>query len=163
MRWEEFEREALGLARRGRRALLRPGVAILATLREDGSPRISPVEPFFVRGHLVLGLMSWSAKARDLERDPRCELHNAVRDVEASEGEFTLRARAFEASPDIADGARGAWWHDRPDDAARVMELDILSATFITWSTASGRMYVTRWRPGRPARRTSRPYPEATP
>jgi predicted pyridoxine 5'-phosphate oxidase superfamily flavin-nucleotide-binding protein len=159
MRWHDFEREAPGLARRGRRALQRPGIAILATLRHDGSPRISPIEPFFVRGHLVLGLMLWSAKARDLEREPRCELHNAVRDVDASEGEFTVQARAFAASPDIANGARGAWWRDRPNNAARVMELDILSATFITWSTARGRMYVTRWRPGLPARRMSRPYP----
>jgi hypothetical protein len=157
--WEAFEAEAPALARRGRRALLRPGVAILATLRKDGSPRISPVEPFFVRGHLLLGLMAWSAKAGDLARDARCELHNAVRDVDASEGEFTLQARAFEASAEIAAGARRAWWRDRPDDVARVMELDIHSATFITWSTASGRMYVTRWRPGRPAGRISRPYP----
>jgi hypothetical protein len=46
-------------------------VALLGTLRPDGSPRVSPVEPYFAGGELVLGVMAWSGKARDLRRDPR--------------------------------------------------------------------------------------------
>ena len=51
----------LGLAR-----LNSARVALLGTLRRDGSPRISPIEPCIVQGQLLIGAMAWSAKASDL-------------------------------------------------------------------------------------------------
>jgi hypothetical protein len=84
MIWAEFEGAAPEIARLGRERFVRAGVALLGTLRRDGSPRISPVEPHFVSGHLLFAAMSWSVKARDLARDPRCVLHSAVSDPDAS-------------------------------------------------------------------------------
>jgi hypothetical protein len=52
----------------------------LATLRQDGSPRISGTEANFVDGDLWLGSMWQSRKARDLLRDPRFALHSATVD-----------------------------------------------------------------------------------
>ena len=67
---------------------------MLATLRKNGWPRISPVEPLFFNGHLYLGMMWHSQKALDLLRDSRCSIHNAVSDRHASEGEFKVYGRA---------------------------------------------------------------------
>jgi hypothetical protein len=55
-------------------------VALLGTLRRDGSPRISPVEPYLWEGQLLIGAMAWSPKAADLRRDLRYVLHSAVID-----------------------------------------------------------------------------------
>lgn len=51
--------------------------ATLATLRRDGSPRISGTEVDFDddTGQLVLGSMPGALKALDLRRDPRMALH----------------------------------------------------------------------------------------
>ncbi|MDX3852801.1 pyridoxamine 5'-phosphate oxidase family protein [Streptomyces sp. AK02-01A] len=44
---------------------------VLATLRKDGSPRVTGLEVFFRFGELWLGMMPHSRKAEDLLRDPR--------------------------------------------------------------------------------------------
>jgi len=49
----------------------------LATLRADGSPRISGIEATFKDGDLWLGMMPGSLKARDLRRDGRLAIHSA--------------------------------------------------------------------------------------
>jgi hypothetical protein len=64
MIWAEFEAAAPEVARLGKERFDRLRVALLGTLREDGSPRISPVEPYFVEGDLLFGAMTWSLKAR---------------------------------------------------------------------------------------------------
>ncbi len=52
----------------------------LATLRRDGSPRISGIEAQFHDGELWVGAMPDSVKAHDLRRDPRLALHSASED-----------------------------------------------------------------------------------
>ncbi len=48
----------------------------LATLRADGSPRISASECKFEDGELTLGMMDESRKLVDVRRDPRVALHS---------------------------------------------------------------------------------------
>ena len=72
------------------------GLALVGTLRRDGWPRISPVEPFIVEGRLYLGMMWRSVKALDLLRDPRCVVHSTVSDREGTEGEFKVYGRAYD-------------------------------------------------------------------
>jgi hypothetical protein len=48
----------------------------IATLRKDGSPRISGLEAEFAEGHLWFGMLANSQKLRDVERDPRIALHS---------------------------------------------------------------------------------------
>jgi hypothetical protein len=98
MNWREFKREAPPLARAAERLMKKTGVILLGTVRRDGSPRISPVEPFIVDGELMLGMMWRSLKALDLLRDPRCTVHNAVADRMARHGEFKLHGRARNVS-----------------------------------------------------------------
>jgi hypothetical protein len=53
----------------------------LATLRLDGSPRISGIEVSFDAGELLLGMMPGSLKALDVRRDPRLALHSPTEDT----------------------------------------------------------------------------------
>ena len=78
MSWHELEASAPEIARLGKERLIHARVGLLGTLRKDGSPRISPVEPYLSHGHLLFGAMSWSLKTGDLLRDSRCVLHSAV-------------------------------------------------------------------------------------
>ena len=50
--------------------------AVLATIRADGSPRVSGIDPFIVDGELCIGSMDGARKAQDLARDPRMALHS---------------------------------------------------------------------------------------
>jgi len=85
--WTEIEAAAPELAATIRRRFEAHGLGLLATLRRDGSPRISGIEPLFAQGELWLGMMPDSLKARDLERDPRFALHSATVDKQVTEGD----------------------------------------------------------------------------
>jgi hypothetical protein len=76
----------------------------IATLRADGSPRISGIEAGFENGELVFGSMPNARKGADLRRDPRFALHSATIDpVAGSEakwpGEAKISGRAVAAGP----------------------------------------------------------------
>jgi hypothetical protein len=84
------------------------GLGLLATIRSDGGPRISGIEPLFARGELWLGMMDRSLKALDLQREPRFSLHNATSDKEVKEGDAKISGRAIEVTdqPTIDDFSR---------------------------------------------------------
>jgi len=159
MTWRELEVSAPEIARLGRERLDETRVGLLGTLRRDGSPRISPIEPYFVGGRLVLGAMSWSLKARDLQRDPRCVLHSAVSGPSSGEGELKVYGRAVEADRVLRDACDDAWWAGRPPESAWVFSLDVEAATFLEWDYGRGEMIVRRWTPERGFRETKRRYP----
>ena len=96
--WGQFSEMESELAKIGEGQFGRTGLALVGTLRRDGWPRISPVEPFIVDGQLYLGMMWRSRKALDLLRDPRCVVHSTVSDRLGSEGEFKVYGRAVEVS-----------------------------------------------------------------
>ena len=96
--WQQFASVAPELAALGEAQFARTGLALVGTLRRDGWPRISPVEPFIVDGELYLGMMWRSVKALDLLRDPRCVVHSTVSDREGTEGEFKVYGRAVEVT-----------------------------------------------------------------
>jgi hypothetical protein len=78
--WAQFEELEPAFAGRARAYLERHTHLTLATLRKDGSPRISGTECEFVDGELQFGSMWQSMKARDLLRDPRFALHSGSDD-----------------------------------------------------------------------------------
>jgi Pyridoxamine 5'-phosphate oxidase len=67
-------------------------LCLLAT--PDGSPWISPMEPGFFEGRLVLVGMPNTSKFRDLERDPRFELHTATVDPYVDDGDAKIWGEA---------------------------------------------------------------------
>lgn len=116
--WLEVELGAPEIARLGTARLSAARVAMLGTLRRDGSPRISPIEPCIVNGRLLAGAMRWSAKAADLRRDPRYVLHSIVTGPDSGEGELKLHGIAAEACSGLRGAAAEAWWSaQRPDNA----------------------------------------------
>jgi hypothetical protein len=83
----------------------------IATLRADGSPRISGIEVVFENGELGFGSMPGARKGADLRRDPRFAVHSATVDpVEGAEaqwpGEAKISGRAIAAGP-VTDGTDG--------------------------------------------------------
>jgi hypothetical protein len=159
MNWMEFEDAAPSLAKLGRRRFEATHVALLGTLRKDGSPRISPIEPYIEFGHLLLGTLAGSLKALDLARDSRCTVHSSVSDVNGSEGEFKVDGQAmFVTDPALLEGDYEAWWTARDAAEARVFSIDIASAAHIAWDIGKGEMTMMRWSPTSGLELTVRPY-----
>lgn len=75
MTWAQFAEHEPEMAALGERIFVKYGIAYIGTVRQDGSPRVTPVSPVIVAGHLYLGLMPDSPKKRDIDRDPRCVVH----------------------------------------------------------------------------------------
>jgi Pyridoxamine 5'-phosphate oxidase len=157
--WGDLEAAAPEIARLGKERLEQARVALLGTVRADGSPRISPVEPFLTEGHLLFGAMSWSSKTRDLVRDPRCVLHSAMTGPDTGEGELKLYGRATEADDELRAAPSGGWWLEHPREAATVFALDIEQAVFVSWDLDQGEVTLRRWSPRHGLRETRRSYP----
>jgi hypothetical protein len=109
--WQDVERAAPEFAQRVQALFDAHRHKTIATLRADGSPRISGIETVFEGGELVFGSMPNARKGADLHRDPRFALHSATVDpVEGAEaqwpGEAKISGRAIAAGP-ITDGPEG--------------------------------------------------------
>ena len=157
--WLDLEQVAPNIARAGRDRLDHTRVALLGTLRPDGSPRISPVEPYVALGQLMLGVMTWSGKANDLRRDPRCVLHSPITGPDAGEPELKLYGLAATATDPLREACPDAWWHREPHTAANVYLLDVTEAVLIDWDLERGQMTSTRWSPRRGLQQHTRSYP----
>jgi hypothetical protein len=96
--WGELEAAAPDLAGAVQRQFGAHKHALLATLRRDGSPRISGIETTFRGGELWLAMMPSSRKAADLRRDPRFALHSAPVDLDLVEGDAKLSGQAIEVT-----------------------------------------------------------------
>ena len=145
--WRDMEERAPEIARLGSARLNAARVALLGTLRRDGFPRISPIQPYIVQGQLLIGAMARSRKADDLRRDPRYVLHSAVTGPDSGEGELKLCGSAPQAGQDLRSAAAEAWWSAWPPDKAIVFCLRIEQAAFVEWDTGLGLMTVHRWSP----------------
>jgi Pyridoxamine 5'-phosphate oxidase len=105
--WQAVERAEPEFAQRVRGLLDAHRHKTIATLRADGSPRISGIEAAFEDGQLTFGSMPEARKGADLRRDPRFALHSATVDpVEGSEaqwpGEVKISGRAVTADTTTA-------------------------------------------------------------
>ena len=106
--WQDVEQAEPEFAQRVRALFDAHRHKTIATLRADGSPRISGIEAVFEDGELVFGSMPNARKGADLRRDPRFALHSATVDpVEGSEaqwpGEAKISGRAIAAGPTPRD------------------------------------------------------------
>ncbi len=150
MKWADFAGEAPELARFAVDRFEETGLALLGTIRPDGWPRISPLEPVFFKGHLVLGMTWYTNKALDLLRDPRCALNTLVFERDGSDGEIKLRGRAFEVGPDmrglLEDHLQEKYgW--RPSEKSHQLWMDITAAAFLQY-VGDLKNVVKEWREG---------------
>ncbi|HEY8450643.1 MAG: pyridoxamine 5'-phosphate oxidase family protein [Micromonosporaceae bacterium] len=109
--WHEVEQAEPQFARRVRELFDVRKHKTIATVRADGSPRISGIEAAFEDDELVFGSMPGSRKSADLRRDPRFALHSPTVDpVEGSEaqwpGEAKISGRAIPIGPDTPEANR---------------------------------------------------------
>jgi hypothetical protein len=113
--WREVEQAAPEFAQRVRTLFDARRHKTIATVRADGSPRISGIEAVFEDGDLVFGSMPNARKGADLRRDPRFALHSATVDpIEGAAaqwpGEAKISGRAIAAGP-ITAGPDGDRFH----------------------------------------------------
>jgi Pyridoxamine 5'-phosphate oxidase len=97
--WEEFAHDAPDLARRVGQRFTSTKHHVLATLRRDGSPRVSGTEIEFEGADIYLGSMGGSMKARDLQRDPRFALHANPGDGSMEGGDAKISGKVQETEP----------------------------------------------------------------
>jgi hypothetical protein len=111
--WGEFRAADPVFAARCEERVDGVGLVLVGTLRRNGWPRISPVEPLITAGSLYLGMMWQSKKALDLLADPRCVVHSTVTDKGGTEGDVKIYGRAIDiVDPDERD-RYGVALHDR--------------------------------------------------
>ena len=150
--WQQFTEEAPELSTAIAARLKAHKHHVLATLRRDGSPRVSGTEVETFGGHLVLGSMIGAVKARDLQHDPRYALHAnpGHHTMEGGDAKISGRARelAGEEKQVILDS-----YEENPGEA-HIFELDIDEAVLTTVS--DDKLHVDLWRPGGGVTRTSR-------
>ncbi|HEX8767639.1 MAG TPA: pyridoxamine 5'-phosphate oxidase family protein [Jatrophihabitans sp.] len=152
--WQELMRDAPEFAERVQARFDAGTNKTLATLRRDGSPRISATELSFAGGQVSLGMMPRSVKLADVRRDPRVAVHSPTleppADVAGWLGDAKLAGVLVEAEPP-----------DQQHPEAAFFRLDITEAvlTYVTNSRPDGpvdQLVVESWHPGTGHRRRSR-------
>ncbi|MGW4247515.1 pyridoxamine 5'-phosphate oxidase family protein [Nocardia sp. NPDC004722] len=129
-------------------------LCMLATLRKDGFPRISPIEPRIFEGQLWVAGMPNTTKFADLARDPRFCLHTATVDTHVGDGD----AKLFGTVHDVQDLELHRRWADhlyaesgfdlRGRRFAPFYAADLTGASSL--EIVDGRMEVLAWKPGQP-------------
>ena len=150
--WRQLTEEAPRIAAVFvRRHTATGNLCFLATLRPDGYPRISPMEPAIFEQQLVLVGMPNTSKFRDLVRDPRFSLHTATVDPHVCDGDAKVWGRA----QDVEDrgmrerfaehlfatsgfDVRGQW--------LPFFVADLVGASAVEFR--DGQLTITTWKPG---------------
>ncbi len=126
----------------------------IATLRADGSPRISGIECEFTDTDLRFGSMDGARKGADLERDPRFALHGPTsHPVEGEEkdwpGEAKVAGRAIRVGPVTMNEG-----DDEP--GGEMFVADITEVVITALNPQATKLVVESWTPERGLRRVER-------
>jgi hypothetical protein len=151
--WEDFTKAAPRIATLfERRHAATQKLCMLATLRSDGYPRISPIEPRVFEGELWLIGMPGTTKFRDLGRDPRFCLHTATVDPYVGDGDAKLWGVVRDVQDPALHERFAADLYEETGMDLRGQKFDHFYAADLTGGStveiADGGMQVTIWRPG---------------
>lgn len=125
----------------------------LATLRADGSPRISGIEASFIDGDVWFGGMWRSRKLVDLQRDGRFALHSASEDPPQWKGDAKIMGRAEETADQAALDASGA---GAPTGRWHLFRADIGEVVVVRLGDPADHLVIELWREGRGLKRMRR-------
>ena len=142
--WAEFEAAEPEFAGRVRKLLTSRKHLTMATLRSDGSPRISGTEIQLIDGELRIGSMPAARKACDLRRDPRVAIHGPTHDPVKGgrwRGEAKVSGRAIE----LPSG-----------DGTHAFRIDIDEAVITQLNRERDHLVIESWNTGRGYRRLER-------
>jgi hypothetical protein len=139
--WRDIEADAPELAARARALFDAFTHKTIATLRRDGSPRISGTETEFADGELWVGSMAGAVKARDLQRDPRFALHSGSADPPEWPGDAKVAGVMVEV--------------ETPSEHHR-FRADITELVVVGLNEARDLLVIESWHPGRGVERIER-------
>jgi hypothetical protein len=143
--WDDVRQQAAELASAVEERFTARKHHTIATLRSDGSPRISGIEVQFDADEVTIGSMLGAVKARDLQRDPRFALHSATvdppDDPTAWPGEAKLAGRVVEI------GGR---------EDAHLWRLDLAEVVLTRIDAGGQALEITSWHEGRGVQRRRR-------
>jgi len=148
--WAEFASAEPALASRVQQRFDIRKHKTLATLRKDGSPRISGIEVEFADGELFLGMMPGSRKLDDLERDPRLALHSPTDDPPPGD------PRGWPGEAKLAGFAREVVFTNAPAEGGRRFRVDIAEAVLTHLNDAGDQLVIESWHPGEGTQRRER-------
>ncbi len=143
--WSEFEAAAPELAARVRERLDAHTHKTIATIRRDGSPRISGIESRFEDGELLIGSMWRGVKALDLQRDPRFALHSGSDDPSSWKGDAKLAGVAEETTDPDQEG-----------EPAHTFRLDLHEVSTVRLDDARTHLIIDIWTPEKGVRQFKR-------
>jgi len=138
--WKQFETTAPDLAREVRARFEAHETHILATLRKDGSPRVSGSEVAFKGDELTFGSMIGAVKARDLQRDGRCAIH-----AHPGDGDAKVAGTAVEVT-DRAE-KQALTTGEEPPDGFHAFRLDLTEAVLTGVDEDEQLLVVRSWHP----------------
>jgi Pyridoxamine 5'-phosphate oxidase len=142
--WAELEASQPEFAGRVRKLMTTRKHLTMATLRRDGSPRISGTEVRFEGDDLRIGSMPGARKALDLRRDPRVAIHGPTHDPASSgrwRGEAKIAGRAVEL---------------QSSDDSHAFRIDIDEVVITHLNAAGDRLVIESWNPARGYRKDER-------
>ncbi len=147
--WADFRRGDPELAAVADARMAEDGVVLVGTLRANGWPRVSPIEPLVVGDHLYLGMMWRSRKAVDLLADPRCVVHTAVHDRAGTEGDVKVYGRALDVTGSDERERYGVALHEaigwRPEGDYHLFRVDVVEVGY--FRVVDGGHDTRVWRP----------------
>ncbi|MES9519265.1 pyridoxamine 5'-phosphate oxidase family protein [Streptomyces capoamus] len=154
MNWADFRRAVPDLARTAEERFGAYRHHVLATLRQDGSPRTCGIEVRFLGGQLWLGMMPGSRKALDLRRDPRFTLQaNPGEGTGMGGADIRIGGRAYE----VEDGAARAAYVEEVEPP-QPFHLFRTELTEVVRTCVEDDTYLVTqvWKPGGPLRTLKR-------
>lgn len=152
--WAQVARTVPGLASDALASLDVGNHKTLATLRADGSPRISGTEARVVDGELWIGSMWMTPKARDLRRDPRYALHSWSAEPEVWMGDAKVAGRAEEVDDDAARARLVEAAGTAPPGRFHLFRLDVDEIVVLRLGETQDHIVARRWTPGSGERTT---------
>lgn len=149
-----MEAEAPELAAAARALLDAHVHKTLATVRRDGSPRISGTEVRFVDGDLWFGSMWEARKALDLRRDPRFALHSGSQDPPDWNGDAKVSGWVEEVSdPDVKDAVIKG---EAPPGPNHLFRADVTEVSVVRLGEPADHLVIDAWHEGRGVTRVER-------
>jgi hypothetical protein len=153
-RWQEIQDEEPEFAAALRALFDAHRHKTMATLRKDGSPRVSGIEVTFADGDVWIGSMTGSRKGADLHRDPRLALHSASEDPGDEPASWPGDAKLSGRAEAVTDAERLRAMGG--GDSADLFRIDITDAVLTRIGSPADHLVIEHWREGRGLRRTRR-------
>ncbi len=149
-----MEAEAPELAAAARALLDAHVHKTLATVRRDGSPRISGTEVRFVDGDLWFGSMWEARKALDLRRDSRFALHSGSQDPPDWKGDAKVSGTVEEVDdPAVKDAVIKG---EAPPGPNHLFRADVTEVSVVRLGEPADHLVIEAWHEGRGVTRVQR-------